>query len=120
MSDWKHKKWSDELSFMFFPTSGWVYVSRTPKEAYNPECLVPAVKYKGKPVIIWAAVSWYYSQWPHGLRHGSEATHLLGLWVQIPWGAWISVSCECCVLSHRGLCVGLNTHPEESYRVWCV
>jgi hypothetical protein len=35
-------------------------------------------------------------------------------------GAWISVSCECCVLAGRGLCVGLITPPEESYRVWCV
>ena len=30
------------------------------------------------------------------------------------------VSCECCVLSDRGLCVGLITSQEESYRVWCV
>jgi hypothetical protein len=34
--------------------------------------------------------------------------------------AWISVSCECCVLSGRGLCDGLVTRPEESYRLWCV
>jgi len=27
---------------------------------------------------------------------------------------------ECCVLSGRGLCVKLNTRPEESYRVWSV
>jgi len=66
---------------MFFPTSGQVYVFRTPKEAYNPECLVPTVKYRGKSVMIWAAVSWCYSQWPHGLRHGSVAARLLGLWV---------------------------------------
>jgi hypothetical protein len=25
----------------------------------------------------------------------------------------VSVSCECCVLAGRGLCVGLITHPEE-------
>jgi hypothetical protein len=31
----------------------------------------------------------------------------------------MNVSCECCVLSGRGLCVGLITRPEESYRVWC-
>jgi len=31
----------------------------------------------------------------------------------------MSVCCECCVLSGRGLCVGLITRPEESYRV-CV
>jgi len=32
----------------------------------------------------------------------------------------MNVSCECCVLSGRGLCVGLVTRPEESYQVWCV
>ena len=37
-----------------------------------------------------------------------------------PVGARMSVSCECCVLSGRGLCVGLITRPEESYRVWYV
>ena len=29
-------------------------------------------------------------------------------------GAWISVSCECCVSSGRGLCDELITRPEES------
>ena len=32
----------------------------------------------------------------------------------------MDVSCECCVLSGKGVCVGLITHPEESYRVWRV
>jgi len=27
---------------------------------------------------------------------------------------------ECCALSGRGLCDGLITRPEESYRLWCV
>ena len=26
----------------------------------------------------------------------------------------------CCVLSGRGLCDGLITRPEKSYRLWCV
>ena len=30
------------------------------------------------------------------------------------------VCCECYVLSGRGLCDELITHPEESYRLWCV
>jgi len=30
------------------------------------------------------------------------------------------VCCECCVLSGRGLCDGLITRPEESYRLCCV
>jgi hypothetical protein len=32
----------------------------------------------------------------------------------------MSVSCEGCVLLGRGLCDGLITSQEESYRVWCV
>jgi len=30
------------------------------------------------------------------------------------------VCCEWCVLSGRGLCDGLITRPEESYRLWRV
>jgi hypothetical protein len=43
---------SDEPSFMLFPISGRVYVWRTPKETYSPECA-------GVSVIIWAAILWY-------------------------------------------------------------
>ena len=32
----------------------------------------------------------------------------------------MSVSCDCCVLSGRGLCVGPIIRPEESYRLCCV
>jgi hypothetical protein len=60
------------------------------------------------------------SHWLHSLRRGSTPARFPGLWVQIPPGAWMSVCCECCVLSGRGLCVWLITRPEKSYRVWCV
>ena len=60
------------------------------------------------------------SQWPRGLRRRSAAARLLRLWVRIPPGAWMSVCWQCCVLSGRGLCDGLITRPEESYRLWCV
>jgi hypothetical protein len=30
------------------------------------------------------------------------------------------VCCKCCGFSGRGLCNGLITRPEESYRLWCV
>jgi hypothetical protein len=56
------------------------------------------------------------SWWPHGLRRGSAAVRLLGFRVQIPPGPWKSVSCECCVFSGRGFCVGLI----KSYRLWYV
>jgi hypothetical protein len=32
----------------------------------------------------------------------------------------MSFSCECCVLSGRGLYVGLITRTEGSHRMWCV
>jgi hypothetical protein len=60
------------------------------------------------------------SQWPRDLKCGSAAVRLLGLWFWIQLETWMSVSCECCVLSGRGFCVGLVIHSEESYRAWCV
>jgi len=59
-------------------------------------------------------------QWPQGRRRRSTAARLLRLWVRISPGAWISVYCECCVLSGRRLCDKLITRPEESYWLWCV
>jgi hypothetical protein len=41
-----HVIWPDESSFMLFPTSGRVYMWRTPTEAYNPEC-----QYSVGPII---------------------------------------------------------------------
>jgi hypothetical protein len=40
--------WSDESPFTLFTTSGRVYAWRTPKKAYNLECLVPTVKKEGE------------------------------------------------------------------------
>jgi len=45
---------------------------------------------------------------------------LLRLWVRIPPGSWMSLCCECCVSSGRGLCDELITLAEESYWLWCV
>ena len=44
------------------------------------------------------------------LRRGSAGAPFLGLRVRIPPVA--RMSCECCVLSGRGLCFGLITRPE--------
>ena len=60
------------------------------------------------------------SHWLRGLRRRSSVTPLLRFWVRIPPWTWMSLCCECCVLSGRGLCVELITRPEESYRMWCV
>ena len=51
---------------------------------------------------------------------GLRAARLMGLRVRIPRETWMCVSCECFVLSSKGLCVGLITRQEESHRVWCV
>ena len=48
-----------------------------------------------------------------------RASHFLGMRIAIPPGARMSVSCECCVLSGRGLYDRPITRPEESYRL-CV
>jgi len=52
------------------------------------------------------------SQWPCGLRRWSA--------VRNPPVAWMTVCCERCVLSGRGLYDKLITRTEESYRLWCV
>ena len=54
------------------------------------------------------------------LSRFTVASRLLGLRVRTPQETWMSLTCVWCVLSGRGLCVGPITHPEESYRVWCV
>jgi hypothetical protein len=46
------------------------------------------------------------------VRNGSATACLLGLRVRIPPGEWMSLACECCVLSDRGLCDGPIPHPE--------
>ena len=43
------------------------------------------------------------SQWPRGLRRRSTAARLLRSWFRIPPGEWMSVCCECCVLSGSSL-----------------
>jgi hypothetical protein len=48
------------------------------------------------------------------------AARFLGLRVRIPAGAWLSVSCDCCVLSGRDLCDRPITCPQKSYQEWCV
>jgi len=54
------------------------------------------------------------------IRRRCAAARLLRSWVRIPLGEGMSVNCEYCVLSDRGLCDELITRPEESYRMWCV
>ncbi|GFX14493.1 transposable element Tcb1 transposase [Trichonephila clavipes] len=49
---------SDESTFTLFQTTGRVYVWRTPKEAFAPECIVSTVKHGGVSLMVWGAISW--------------------------------------------------------------
>ena len=49
----------------------------------------------------------------------SVTARFLGLRTRIPQGPCMSVSCECCLMSGRGLWGGPIPRPEESYRL-CV
>ena len=75
------------------------------------ECCILKVRIKKDEPIPLAALS---------KARRAVAAGLLELRVRSPPGAWMSVSCECCVLSGTGLCDELVPRPEESYRVWCV
>ena len=72
------------------------------------------------PIIIRFTYSFTHYRRPRGLRRRSAVARSLGLWVRIPPGAWMSVSCECCLLLGRGLCVWLIIRPGEFYLVWRV
>jgi hypothetical protein len=54
-----HMTWSDESSFTLFPTSERVNVCITPKEVYNPECLVPTMKNGEGSVTVSVAILKY-------------------------------------------------------------
>ena len=79
--------------------------------------VIVACVFHNHPLITEPWCTYSRSQWPRGLRCRSAAASLLRLWVRIPPGAWMFVCCECFVLSGRGLCDGLITRPEESYRL---
>jgi hypothetical protein len=59
------------------------------------------------------------SRCPRHLRRGSVAACMLGLGgVRILPGARMFANGRRCVLSGTGLCNGMITRPEDSYRVW--
>jgi hypothetical protein len=51
-----HVIWSDELSFTLFPMPGRVYIWRTPKEAYNLECLVWFQQWNFLTEVSWYSI----------------------------------------------------------------
>jgi hypothetical protein len=72
------------------------------REEYNvPYCRSMPVPVRARPK------AWVCGRSPAGFA-GSNST------------GDMNFLCESCLLSGRGLCVGLITHSEESYRVSCV
>jgi hypothetical protein len=67
---------------------------------------------------------WLYRKRPVPVAVRSNASFcgrsLAGIAGSNPVEAWISVCCECSVLSGRGLCDELITRPDESYRPRCI
>jgi hypothetical protein len=59
---------------------------------------------------------------PLGLRRGSAATRLLGLELRMLPRAWMSVSCECCVLYKVEVSASVwslvQRSPTDIWRVW--
>ena len=92
-SCWKDLMWERQKSVKGLLTAYWVH------ELFNDALYLQICR----------------SQWPRGLSCKCTAARLLISWVRIPPWAWMSVCCECCVLSGRGLCDELITRPEESY-----
>ena len=111
----------EALAQDFLTTSCFLYQYHTSHAPYSLVLLPPTLYDLSKWQRLYITrLIIRHSQRPRGLRRETAAARLLGLWVRIPPGACMSVRCECCVLSGRGLRVGLITRPEESYRVCCV
>lgn len=54
---WNRVVWSDESKFNLFGSDGKIMVWRTPKEEWDPECMVPTVKHGGGSVMVWGCFS---------------------------------------------------------------
>jgi len=59
-----------------------------------------------------------HHEYPYAKALVADPAYLRGLWVRIPPWTWMSVCCECCVLTGRGLCDWPIPRSEESCRVW--
>ena len=98
-------------------TIGIYYDARTYEGKKSIDFVESGIRLKKKRITIHVIRR---SQWPRCLRRRSAAVRLLRSWVRISLGAWMSVCCECCVLSGSGLGDELINRPEESYRLCCV
>ena len=106
---------SSRLIFLDFPENG----DESSSEAVVFISLHGVIFQKTEVLECLCSYAVQRSWWQRVLSGGSAAIRLLGLRVRIPLEAWMSVACECCVLSGRGLCDGRIRRPGEFHRV-CV
>jgi hypothetical protein len=118
--------WGKNMKYLHVKLNGTLATSRflmwhyrLSPERLGLEFLVDLVHYL-KSNLCTCNTYWSRSLWQGGLRCTTEVALLLRLWVRIPRWARMSVCCECCVLSGRGVYDELITRPEEPYRMWCV
>jgi len=57
------------------------------------------------------------SLWPGDRRGGSAASGLMGSWIRIPPGTWMS---DVSLYAVRSPCDRPIHRPEEFHQVWCV
>ena len=57
--EWKQVVWSDESRFALFQSDGRARVWRSPKEAYNEDCIQSTVKFGGGSVMFWGCFGWH-------------------------------------------------------------
>jgi hypothetical protein len=69
------------------------------------KCII-VLSYLAIPVVVWSK-AWVLGRSLAGIAGSNPVERIV-------------VCSDCCVLSGRGLCDGLITRPEESYRLWCV
>ena len=79
-----------------------------------------SVSLLGRDPLLFNMRTQITAQWPSGPKRESVVNYLLELRVRIPPEVWISVCCECCVLSGTCLCDGRISHRKESFRMWWV
>jgi len=116
------RRWQFKFSvYMFHILLDYCHLRCNKPDDYH---LVNPPRKLGTIILVYALRQIYYvflnccrSQWLRGLRRGSASTRLLGLWVRIPPGIWMSVCCDCCMLSARDFCAG-PTDCGVSKWVW--
>ena len=65
---WKTVIWFDESKFNLFGSKDRVIVWRTPKETFDPQCIVPTLNHGGDSITVW---------WGCFTRRGIEKLHIL-------------------------------------------